>query len=233
MEAEMALDMPLDYADLSQAQLFRHLFPQLAFYTYISEMRKALADCSSCLDIGCGENPPSRFLKFDRYLGIDGHAPTIDAAKRKHPQREFEVVRAEDMRTRFEDNAFDCVIALDLIEHLEKSDGIKFIDEISRIAKKKVLLFTPNGFVPQQSHDGDLQEHLSGWDAEEMRSYGFQVLGMHGPKGLRGEYHQHKIKPAMLGGLVSHLGHILYTKRHPEKATAILCVKNLQKENAE
>lgn len=208
-------------------QLFRQVFPQVGFVSYISEMRKALADCRTCLDIGCGVNSPARFVPFERYVGVDGHEPTVEAAKLKYPDKEFLLASAQELPRMFQENEFDCAVALDLIEHLPKEDGFKFIEDISRIARKKVLLFTPNGFLPQQSHDGDLQEHLSGWDAAEMKALGFKVIGMHGPKKLRGEYHNHKIKPAALGGIVCQLCHWAWTRNHPEKAAAIMCIKDV------
>ena len=118
-------------------------------------------------------------------------------------------------------------MALDLIEHLTKEDGLKLIRDMETIAAKKIVIFTPSGFLSQPSHDGDLQEHLSGWEPEEMRKLGFQVLGMQGPKFLRGEEHQHKYRPKQFWGIISALGHYFYTRRRPERAAAMLCVKTL------
>lgn len=208
-------------------QLFRQVFPQVGFVSFVSEMRKALEGCETCLDIGCGVHSPARFVPFRQYVGLDGYAPAIEEARQKYPNREFILGSAQDLDKLFKPDQFDCVVALDLIEHLPKEDGYRFIECMSRIARKKVLLFTPNGFLPQQSHDGDLQEHLSGWDAAEMKAMGFKVVGMHGPKKLRGEYHSHKIKPAALGGIVCQLCHWAWTRNHPEKAAAIMCVKDV------
>ena len=62
--------------------------------------------------------------------------------------------------------------------------------DMERLASKLVVIFTPNGFLPQKSKDGDLQQHLSGWTAQEMREHGYNVIGMFGRKSLRGEYHR-------------------------------------------
>jgi len=98
---------------------------------------------------------------------------------------------------------------------------------MERLATRRVVISTPNGFLPQRSKDGDLQEHLSGWSAEDLRSYGYRVLGMYGPKSLRGEYHRIKYQPRAFWALVSVLGHCLQTRTHPEKAAALFCVKEL------
>jgi len=46
-----------------------------------------------------------------------------------------------------ESKSFDIVIAMDLIEHLPKSDGYKLLYEMERIARKACMIMTPNGFV--------------------------------------------------------------------------------------
>ncbi len=205
--------------------LFKLTFPRLLFFSYLNTMRKELADCRSCLDIGCGGGSPVRHLKFEYSVGVEGHAPTLEGAQRLHTHNEFRFAGATELDKHFSENQFDCCIALDLIEHLPKKDGIKLIGDMERIASKKILIFTPNGFLPQQSRDGDLWEHLSGWTAEEMESLGFKVFGMHGHKSLRGGEHQHRLKPAALSGIISALTHFLYLRRHPKNAAAILCVK--------
>jgi hypothetical protein len=209
----------------SSFALLRRTFPHVAYFAYVQELRKQLRGCQSCLEIGCGPDSPGRLLPFQRYAGFDGYAPSIDQAKASYPGHDYQVGRAEDLGQMYQDSSFDCVIALDLIEHLTKEDGLRMIAQMQRIATKRILLFTPNGFLPQQSHDGDLQEHLSGWTADEMKALGFKVVGMHGPKKLRGEQHQVKIKPAALGGLVSQVCQ-LYTRHHPDSAAAILCVRD-------
>ena len=58
-----------------------------------------------------------------------------------------------------------------------------------------------------------------------MTNYGYRVIGLLGPKSLRGEYHAIKRRPRIFWGIVSLLGHFLWTRNHPAKAAAILCVK--------
>jgi len=87
-------------------------------------------------------------------------------------------------------------------------------------------LFTPTGFLPQRhTESDDLHVHLSGWEPEEMRRYGYRVVGVLGPKSLRGEWHHLKRRPKAFWGLISLLGHFTSTRRNPELAAAILCVK--------
>jgi hypothetical protein len=212
---------------LSTFGLFKECFPQVAFFAYMAEMRRALADCRSCLDIGCGANSPVRMLDFDHTVGVEGHEPSLDSAKANRTHSDFRLARVQEIGGLFGEHSFDCVVGLDLIEHLAKEEGLSLIKDMERIASKKIILFTPNGFLTQESYGGDLQEHLSGWTPEEMRELGFTVFGMQGPKFLRGEYHQHRIRPRVLSGVLSVIGHYVYTRAHAEQAAAILCVKDV------
>jgi len=208
-------------------ELFRLTFPRVLQFSYLNTMRGMLADCRTCLDIGCGGWSPVQHLRFEYSVGVEGFPALLDEARKNKTHTEFVFARAQDIGGRFTAGQFDCCVALDLIEHLMKEDGLKLIRDMERIAAKKVLVFTPSGFLSQRSHDGDLQEHLSGWSADEMRSLGFEVFGMHGPRFLRGEEHRHRFRPQALSGVVSAAGHYIHTMRHPEKAAAILCVKKV------
>jgi hypothetical protein len=98
---------------------------------------------------------------------------------------------------------------------------------MERIAKRKSVILTPNGFLPQGHTDhADLQEHQSGWEPDDLTELGYKVAGVLGPKGLRGEYHKLKREPEWLWGSISLLGQVLYTRWVPSAAAAILCVKD-------
>lgn len=209
---------------------FRETFPHVAYFAYLQQLRKHLAGCRSCLEIGCGPDSPARRIPFERYVGIDGHAPTVAEAKRRDPAGDYRLARAEGLRSMFSEGEFDCVIGLDLIEHLTKEDGLRLMDDMAFVARRRILLFTPNGFLPQASEDGDLQEHLSGWTAEEMQGLGFTVTGTHGPKLLRTDHHRARIRPRTLGGVISQALQ-LYTYHAPRHAAAILCVKDVAARN--
>jgi SAM-dependent methyltransferase len=193
-------------------------------------LRKALVDCKTVLDIGCGTAPTLRQLGVAHCVGLEGYPPEFEKAKRLATQDELFCGDLRNLTKYFKPGQFDACIALDVIEHLPKEDGLKLIREMELIAKKKVIFFTPNGFLPQrQSADSDLQAHFSGWEAGEMKGHGYEVLGMLGPKSLRGEYHALKRRPKAFWGVVSIMDQIVRIHRRPEKAAAILCIKTLVK----
>lgn len=71
----------------------------------------------------------------------------------------------------------DLIVAIDLIEHLRKEDGLVLIKEMKRVSRGQCLIVTPLGFVPQHiDQEGDegwgfkgnvSQKHISGWLPEE------------------------------------------------------------------
>jgi len=191
-------------------------------------LRRALADCQSVLDIGCGASPILRTIGVPHITGIDGYEPSVKEAKRLHTHDDMVQGDVRDLGRYFRPKQFDACVGLDVIEHVTKPEGLKMMQDMEKIAAKKVILFTPSGFL-QQRHtaNDDLQEHLSGWDPAEMAGYGYRVDGFLGPKKLRGEYHAIKGRPRSFWSVISLLGHFLWTRAHPEKAAAILCVKQL------
>jgi hypothetical protein len=196
-------------------------------FSYLNTMRAALADCRTCLDVGCGNESPLRHYDFAYSVGVDGHAPALNEARRLNTHHDYRLTNVMELEKHFSPKQFDCCVALDLLEHLTKEDGLRFLASMERIAAKKVVIFTPNGFLPQQAYNSnELQEHRSGWTAEEMRGLGYNVYGMYGPKILRGEYHRHRLKPAALWGVIAAGAHFSYTKWKPKSAAAILCVKS-------
>lgn len=193
---------------------------------YHKELEKAIGDSESVLDVGCGSHSPVQHIKGAfRSVGVDAFLPSIEQSKADRIHDEYYKIDALEIGKKFEAGSFDCVIALDLIEHLTKEDGIKLLDAMERITKKKVIVFTPNSFLPQPAVDGNpFQEHKSGWSAKEMRSKGYRVIGINGWKPLRGENADIKLKPKRFWQFISEITQ-KFVRNKPEKAFQILCVK--------
>lgn len=207
--------------------IWREALPNPSFFSLITEIRRTLKDCTTVLDLGCGDNSPMRFLNTAHLTGVDGYEPSLKKARSRGTHDEYLLADVRKVDQLFQSRRFDACIALDVIEHLPKEDGWTMLAAMERLATKRVVIFTPNGFVPQKSKNGDLQEHLSGWQADEMRQRGYTIIGMSGPKSLRGEYAALKHKPKFFWGMVSIFAHCLFTRRQPEKSFSIFCVKRL------
>lgn len=191
--------------------------------------REVVGSCDTLLDLGCGRQSPVKEFSgsLSRVVGVDRHVPYLEeslAAGIHHEYRQADVLEIGGV---FEPKSFDCVVALDLIEHLPKEEGLRLIPLMERIARKKVIIFTPNGFLEQRAYDDNaLQEHLSGWSPAEMRALGYRVIGVNGWRPLRGERGVIRWRPEWLWRNVAFASQAVTVSR-PESAFQILCVKDL------
>ena len=160
-------------------------------------------------------------------VGADLFIPSLNSSrdsKLHHEYFEIDILSSID---HFEENSFDCVALIDVIEHLKKSDGLKLIKQMETIARKKIIVFTPNGFLDQKPFDGnEYQRHISGWEVKEMQQMGFKVIGINGYKPLRGERANITFRPTIFWKRISYLSQLI-VKNKPRYAFQILCVKNL------
>lgn len=203
----------------------RKLYRKL-FNGYEEELEKELFDCYSILDVGCGNNSPIRRVSYNKYcVGVDAFKPSIDQSKKKKIHAKYYRMNVLKLKDKFKENEFDCVLASDLIEHLTKEEGVELIRQMETIAKHKVIIFTPNGFLKQPECKGNpYQLHKSGWRPIEFQYRGYKVKGINGLKCLRGHHAGIKWQPKWFWIIISDLTHIV-VKHFPNKAFQMLCVK--------
>lgn len=215
--------------------LFKKTFPSFVLATFIIEIEKYLDSCETVLDVGCGDNSPLGFFeKKYKTLGIDGYKASVQLSKKKELHDDYIVGDIKKLTTLVKAKSFDAAIALDVIEHLEKEDGYKLLKDMERVAKKRVIIITPNGFVPQYNKGNKLQAHLSGWSVDDFKKLGYKVEGIYGTKFcnvFRNEEAQLRFKPRILWtfvwGVIVEVTHHLYTKKNPERSIGLLAVKKI------
>lgn len=201
-------------------------------FHFLCKLKKEITDsgCKTLLDLGCGkESPIKPFAKdLDYSLGVDSFEPYLDSSLSAKIHTEYRVGDVMEVCRSIEDKSFDCVIALDFIEHLPKEKGYDLISEMERIAKKKIIIYTPNGFLEQSSFDSNsMQEHLSGWSADEMRKQGMRIFGMSGFKFIRGPMGAIKRKPVVFWRFASSLSQMI-AYFFARTAFQILCIKDME-----
>lgn len=191
------------------------------------ELEKAVGSSKTLLDVGCGSDSPIKPFSAKLFcVGVDAYEPSIKKSQEAKIHNKYFKMNVLDIDKQFKPNSFDCVVALDLIEHFTKEEGLRLLELCEQIAKNKVIIFTPNGFLPQAEYDNNpLQEHKSGWTVEEMEKRGYQVIGIHGSKKFRGDLGDIKFKPRFFWRLVSDISQ-LFVRNSPQKAFQILCIKN-------
>jgi len=206
--------------------IIRSLFPNIPVMTFAYELKKILYGCERILDIGCGQYSPLRFVPSTYALGIDAYKPSLIKSKKNKVHDTYKHGDIRNIAQIVKPHSFDACVAIDLIEHLTKKEGLKLIADMSKIATKRIVIFTPNGFLPQ--HDTNkLQEHRSGWSVQDMQGREFKVIGIFGDKRLRGEHHQLIMQPKIVTGMLSEFTQHIYVRNNPHHAAALLCYRNI------
>ncbi len=192
-------------------------------------LAREILSSDSVLDVGCGTESPLTALPVrpSRLEGVDGHSPAIEASRRRGGHDAFHQLDLRRLAGAFPPRSFDVVAALDVLEHFEKEDGVRFLEALETIAARKVIVFTPNGFLFQGEVGGNpFQMHRSGWDAAEMVARGYRITGIHGWKPLRGSEAGIRFRPGKLWTTISWLSQGLVEAR-PAHAFQLFCVLDL------
>lgn len=195
----------------------------------IAALEQAVGAPARLLDVGCGNNSP--LLRFSRRpdyaVGVDLHRPWLDESRRKGIHDEYVEANILELGDRFAPGQFEVVLACDVLEHLTPDDGAVLLDLMESIASERVVVLTPNGFVPQGETWGNpFQVHRSGWTVEALRSRGFVVSGLNGVRWLRGERGGARIRPRRVGELLASLSQPV-AHRMPSLAYHLLAAKHV------
>lgn len=111
------------------------------FYQRVSERVLACAP-DAVLDVGCGEGHDLRLLAHvlpARVTGCDLSPAAVEQARATHPRYRFDVASALDLP--YEDEAFDLVLCLEVLEHLEHPHLA--LAELARVSREHVVVSTP------------------------------------------------------------------------------------------
>jgi predicted TPR repeat methyltransferase len=200
------------------------------FPSYAMELERIMKDGLSVLDVGCGSDSPLKYLKNKSYrVGVDGFSPSIKKSKKQCIHDEYIRMDICKIDKKIKENSYDVVLASDVIEHFSKKEGRILLKKMEKIARRKVVIFTPNGFLAQGRYeDNPWQVHRSGWTPKEMTKMGYKVIGISGLKNLRGGFSRLKYSPKFIWRVISDVSQ-LYARRNPSAAFAILCVKDIGK----
>lgn len=143
---------------------------------------KELEGCDSVLDFGCGENSMLRFISPPSWtIGVDAWRTCVQTSKRRGIHDDY--IMTDINKIELADKSVDAIILMEVLEHLTKDEAIALLDKLKRVARKKIILTTPNGYLPQENPENPFQLHKSGWKIDEMRQMGFTAFK--GVGGLR------------------------------------------------
>lgn len=132
---------------------------------------------ATVLDVGCGlAGYHSQLVERAVVTMLDAHETSLNDRRRKFGERAA-YVQAEALS--YLQNlpwcAFDVVLGVDVVEHLEPFDAKLLVLAMKRVGRK-VVLFVPEGNHPQGEHSGNpWQAHKSTWHAPDLEALGFKV----------------------------------------------------------
>lgn len=143
-----------------------------------------LKPVATLLDVGAGIRP-QRFVECRRHVCLEPHGEYCDVLRANG----FETIEAAvpaglvglDLGA-----AIDTVIAVDVIEHLTREDGLAMVAEVTQLARSQVVIFTPLGFMPQDGggekdawgfQGQHWQEHRSGWTPDDFPGWRCFISG--------------------------------------------------------
>lgn len=142
----------------------------------IDIVKEHLTSAQTVLDVGCGIYPQNYIVPLV-HICCDPFEQYVEHLHKKvetEIQGTYVILKAswKDIAEKLPMNCVDTVFLLDVIEHLEKEEGVRLLKLTERIAKKQIIVFTPIGYMPQE-HEGETdawglsgvayQQHMSGW----------------------------------------------------------------------
>lgn len=199
--------------------LYNKIFPS----SYTNYLIEELSDCDTVLDLGCGNNSAIQHCNVAFSIGVEAFEPYLQESKKKGIHDQY--IMVDIRKIKFKPKSFDAVVILDVLEHLTIEEGLALIKKMEKWARKKIIIFTTNGYLWQNGYDDNpLQEHKSGWSVEELEKLQFKVFGINGWIKLRGYIASIKYKPILLWYIISNLTQKI-TYRQPRYAFQLFAIK--------
>jgi ubiquinone/menaquinone biosynthesis C-methylase UbiE len=195
----------------------------------IAALERAVGVPETLLDVGCGNNSP--ILRFGRRptwsVGVDLYRPWLEESRTKGIHDEYVEANILEIDQRFEPGQFQVVLACDVLEHFAVADGASLLAQMATIASDRVVVLTPNGFVPQGETFGNpFEVHRSGWTPKMLQAHGFEVAGLNGVRWLRGELGTARVRPRRVGEALA-VWSQPFARRFPATAFHLLASKDV------
>jgi hypothetical protein len=139
----------------------------------------AIKETEVVLDIGPGIYPFNLFVPRMHIL-VEPWEEYLEILRSRY-ENESEILLVKSDAISFirtlGDKSVDTSILSDVIEHMEKDVGLELIEELNRVTRHQIVIFTPLGFMPQHVNQdksdrwglngGEFQQHKSGWLPED------------------------------------------------------------------
>ncbi len=211
-------------------------FYRMLPFTYLGTLRGAFRELEkqkervTVLDLGCGDGTATQNLAFPKNFqvtGVDIFRPYLKLARKKKIYKKL--INADVARFSSK-TKYDIVMALHILEHFDKKAGVKLLMKMEKLAKKRVVVVMPVGFLPQSEYDKNPHQlHKSSWMPKEMVKRGYKVRA----QGLKILWGNENIVSRY--GLFSYFFFLLSAlstplmRLNPRLGTYMICEKEMEK----
>jgi len=159
----------------------------------VKYLQQEIKKGKTLLDIGCGKCSQVKYLQSNYSIGVDIFRNYVYESKRKKIHSQYIIGDIRELN--FKPKSIDVVIAIEVIEHLEKHDGYTLLQKMENWAKEKIIISTPNGVWVQDEYDNNpYQKHKSVWQVKDLEKLGFKVYGVDEFKLVRKFYRRIKFQ---------------------------------------
>jgi ubiquinone/menaquinone biosynthesis C-methylase UbiE len=147
------------------------------------------------LEIGCGVGKGLELFpdKIDHYTAVDKNTKLINFLQKRFPDYNF-IDKFIPPLEGLEDNTFDTVVTLQVIEHIE--DDNLFLREIHRVLKTggKAVIATPNLNMSLTRNPWHVREYTPKTMVEIMEKHfsKVKIYGLHGNEKIMAYYEENK-----------------------------------------
>lgn len=214
------------------SEKFKNFFRRFENVFFFWILSRELKNSKSVLDVGCGNfSPLGQIKKTFTSEGVDIYQKCISVSQKNKFHDSYRLADVRKLDKYYKKKSFDALISFDVIEHLTKAESLKMIKQMELIARKKVILMTPRGFIDQGAYDGNpYQVHHSGWSTKDLKQLGYQVFGLRGLKFLRDDEASIRFSPWIFWGFVSMISELLLYP-FPNLSFQLFAVKSLSPDN--
>ena len=155
-------------------------------FSYMWILRCCIGNAKTILDLGCGDGSLMVVLsqgKKWKILGIDIFPGYIKIAKKRkiYHKLVLENINQAIKKLIKRREKFDVVFFSQVIEHISKQEGEKILDSLDKLAKKRIIVGTPRGYMNQPENFLDAnphQVHKSGWLDQDFMQRGYKIYGV-------------------------------------------------------
>lgn len=110
-----------------------------------------------------------------RIDGIEGYAGYITGVH-DFAYNAVTIGDALECLSKISDGAYEFVIAIDILEHFWKEDGLRLLSELRRVSSRAALVSTPKIFHAQEYEANPFETHRSVWSREDLAQAGFNEV---------------------------------------------------------